>query len=78
VIPGCDVILYVKSLVYTIRMQPQRARSALFALPLDSKLAGPGVELHVHEFRDTDYVGLILAAILHYEGVPSVYELKSA
>ena len=77
VIPGCDVVLYGKRLVYTIRMQPKRegfcapgeriteGRSTLFALPLDSKLGGPGVELHVHEFRPEagDYTGAILAAI---------------
>jgi hypothetical protein len=80
IIPGCDVILYGKHLVYTVRMEPQRHRSTLFALPLDSKLGGPGCEIHVHDFCPAtgDYVGLILAAILHHEGVPSVYELKSA
>ena len=69
VIPGCDVILYGKNLVYTVRMQPMKGRSMLCGLPLDSKLGGPGVELYVHEFRETDYVGGILATILHHEGV---------
>jgi hypothetical protein len=68
--PGCDVILYGKAFVYTVRMQPLKGRSSLFALPLDSKLGGPGVELCVHEFRDTDYVGAILTHILAHEGIP--------
>lgn len=51
-------------------MQPFKQRSTLYALPLDSKLGGPGVRLHTHEFRDTDYIGAILAHILAYEGVP--------
>ena len=67
--PGCDVILYGKSFVYTIRMQPMKERSSLYALPLDSKLGGPGVELYTHEFRESDYVGGILATILRSEGV---------
>ena len=62
VIPGCDVILYGKNLVYTVRMQPAKARSMLCALPLDSKLGGPGCELHVHEFRGPDFVGDIFAS----------------
>jgi hypothetical protein len=78
IIPGCDVILYGHTYQYTIRMEPQLARSTLFALPLDSKLSGPGCEVHVHKFRDTDYTGAILAAILHYEGAPSVHSLKTA
>jgi threonine/homoserine/homoserine lactone efflux protein len=67
--PGCDVILFGKSFVYTIRMQPALARSSLYALPLDSKLGGPGVELYRHEFRESDFVGGILATILRHEGV---------
>ena len=70
VIPGCDVILYGKNFVYTVRMQPLAERSSLYALPLDSKLGGPGCELCVHEFRDTDYIGAILTHILAREGVP--------
>jgi hypothetical protein len=69
IVPGCDVILYGKSFVYTVRMQPQRGRSSLYALPLDSKLGGSGVELYTHEFKQTDYVGGILATILSHEGV---------
>ena len=68
--PGCDVILYGKNLVYTVRMQPMKGRSMLCGLPLDSKLGGPGCELHVHEFRGPDFVGDILAVILHCEGIP--------
>ena len=68
--PGCDVTLFASRHMYTLRMEPLKERSTLFALPLDSKLAGCGVELCVHEFRDTDYVGDILAVILHHEGVP--------
>ena len=45
-------------------------RSTLFALPLDSKLEGCGVELCVHEFEETNYVGPILSVILQSEGVP--------
>ena len=33
------------------------------------KLCGPGCELYVHEFRETDFVGGILATILKHEGV---------
>ena len=61
--PGCDVVLYGRNYVYTIRMEPQKERSGLFALPLDSKLGGPGCELCVHRFAGTDYVGDILAII---------------
>ena len=43
--PGCDVILYGQNYVYTVRMQPRKARTSLFALPLDSKLGGCGVSL---------------------------------
>ena len=68
--PGCDVILYGKNFVFTIRMQPARQCSTLYALPLDSKLGGPGVELYSHEFRSVDYVGAILTHILAHEGVP--------
>ena len=68
--PGCDVILYGTNFVYTVRMQPDLARSSLYALPLDSKLGGRGCELYVHEFRETDYVGGIFATILQHEGVP--------
>jgi hypothetical protein len=69
--PGADVILYGKNWVYTVRMQPLLGRSSLYTLPLDSKLGGPGAgPLYVHEFRDTDYVGGILATILQNEGVP--------
>jgi hypothetical protein len=67
--PGCDVILYGSHFVYTIRMEPARARSSLYALPLDSRLSGPGGELCVHEFRGNDFVGEILATILWREGV---------
>ena len=70
VIPGCDVILYGQSFVYTVRMQPLAGRSSLYALPLDSKLGGPGVALCVHEFRETDFVGAILTHILAHEGIP--------
>jgi hypothetical protein len=68
--PGCDVILYGKNWVYTIRMQPLKERSMLCGLPLDSKLGGLGCELHVHKFRETDFVGDIFATILHHEGIP--------
>ena len=50
-------------------MQPNLARSSLYVLPLDAKLGGPGCEMYVHEFRETDYVGGILATILRHEGV---------
>jgi hypothetical protein len=68
--PGADVILYGKNWVYTLRMEPMKRRSALYGQQLDSKLGGPGVELCVHEFRDTDYVGAILTHILAHEGIP--------
>lgn len=68
--PGADVVLYGKNWVYTLRMQPMKRRSALYGQQLDSKLGGPGVTLCTHEFRDTDYVGGILAAILSLEGQP--------
>ena len=68
--PGCDVILYGQNYVYTVRMQPRKARTSLFALPLDSKLGGCGVSLcPPHEFRESDFVGDILATILRHEGV---------
>jgi hypothetical protein len=67
--PGADVILYGHEFQFTVRMEPKAQRSRLFALPLDSKLSGPGVELYSHGFRQTDYVGAILATILHHEGV---------
>ena len=51
--PGCDVILYGHAFQFTIRMQPDLARSSLYVLPLDSKLGGPGCEMYVHEFRET-------------------------
>jgi hypothetical protein len=66
---GADVILYGHAFQFTIRMQPKAQRSRLFALPLDSKLSGPGVELYTHEFRGSDFVGGILATILRHEGV---------
>src|SRR5262245_6933967 len=55
--PGCDVILYGKSFVYTIRMQPLKQCTTLYALLLDSKLGGPGGELYVHLFNGSDFVG---------------------
>ena len=67
--PGCDVILYGRNYVYTIRMQPLKERSSLFGLPLDSKLEGPGVEMYVHHFLGSDFVGDIFATILQHEGV---------
>ena len=67
--PGADVVLYGKAFVYTLRMQPLQERSSLYALPLDSKLGGPGCTLYIHEFRETDFVGGILATILKHEGV---------
>lgn len=66
---GCDVILYGKNYAFTIRMDRQKATSSLYALPLDSKLSGPGCELCVHRFEGSDYVGDILATILRREGV---------
>jgi hypothetical protein len=68
--PGCDVILFGKNWVYTLRMEPMKGRSMLCGLPLDSRLGGPGCELYVHEFRGSDFVGDILAVILHHEGIP--------
>jgi hypothetical protein len=68
--PGADVVLYGKNWVYTLRMEPMKRRSALYGQQLDSKLGGPGVELCVHEFRDTNYVGAILTHILAHEGIP--------
>jgi hypothetical protein len=50
-------------------MEPQAARSTLYALPIDSILTGPGCEVCVHEFRETDFVGDMLAVILRNEGV---------
>jgi hypothetical protein len=50
-------------------MEPQKERSSLFGLPLDSKLSGPGCELYVHRFAGNDYVGDTLAIILRHEGV---------
>ena len=66
--PGCDVILFGHAFQFTIRMQPAKQCSTLFALPLDSQLSGCGVELHRHEFNGSDYVGCILAIILRHEG----------
>jgi hypothetical protein len=67
--PGCDVVLYGRAFQYTIRMQPMKERSSLFALPLDSKLSGPGVELCIHHFGGSDFVGDIFPTILQHEGV---------
>ncbi len=67
--PGADVTLFGRSFQYTIRMEPLKKRSTLFALPLDSKLDGCGCELCVHEFAETDYVGPILSMILQHEGI---------
>jgi hypothetical protein len=70
--PGCDVILYGRHFVYTLRMRPAKQCSTLYALPLDSKLGGPGCELYRHEFKGSDFVGGILAVILRCEGVTFV------
>jgi hypothetical protein len=69
VIPGCDVVLYGRAAVYTVRMDPFKRRSTLFFLPIDSKLGGPGCLLYTHDFAGDDYVGLILPAMLKKEGV---------
>jgi hypothetical protein len=66
---GCDVVLYGKNCVFTVRMERQKERSTLYALPLDSKLSGPGNERYSHRFTGNDYVGEILAVILRHEGV---------
>lgn len=66
---GCDVILYGRNYAFTVRMERQKETTAIFALPLDSKLSGPGCELHVHRFAGNDYVGDIMAVILRREGV---------
>jgi hypothetical protein len=67
--PGCDVTLWGRSFQYTIRMTPARVTTALYGLPLDSKLGGLGVELCHHKFKGSDYTGNTLAVILHHEGV---------
>ena len=67
--PGCDVTLFGRQNCYTVRMEPRKQRTSLYALPLDSKLSGPGGELHVHEWTGTDYVGGTLACILGHEGI---------
>ena len=66
---GCDVILYGNNYAYTVRMERQKQRSTLFALPLDSQLSGPGCLVYTHRFAASDYVGDILALILRNEGV---------
>ncbi len=67
---GCDVILYGRNYVFTVRMEPQKERSSSFGLPLDSQvLPARAVELYVHQFAGNDYVGDILAVILRREGV---------
>jgi hypothetical protein len=68
--PGCDVTLFGHAFQFTIRMEPWKERSTLFGLPLDSKLAGLGVELCMHQFNGSDYVGNVLEVILRHEGVP--------
>ncbi len=70
--PGCDVILYGQNFVYTIRMEPLKEQSGLYALPLDSKLGGPGCELCIHQFAGPDYVGDIFATILRHEGIDTM------
>ena len=47
-------------------------RSSLYALPLDSKLSGPGCELCVHRFENSDFVGDIFPTILQHEGVDTM------
>ena len=68
--PGCDLLLWGHAFQFTIRMQPGKQRSTLYAIPLDSSLSdGPGVELYCFQFNPPDFVGLILATILRHEGV---------
>ena len=40
--PGCDVIFYGRSFVFTVRMERQEETVELFTLPLDCKLGGRG------------------------------------
>ena len=66
--PGVDLLLCGAQTAYTVRLQPQRLRTSLYSIPLQSRLLGLGAELLVHEWEDSDFCGDIAAQILALEG----------
>jgi hypothetical protein len=42
---GCELVLYGREILFTVRVEAASNRIGLFFLPLDSALSGPGCEL---------------------------------
>jgi hypothetical protein len=68
---GCDLRLWGRKLQYTVRLDWDRQRMTLMALPLDSKLGNsPGVELYTWKFYQNNYFGDCCAMLFRQEGIP--------
>ena len=68
---GCDLRLWGRKLQYTVRLDWDKQRSTLYALPLDSKLcSSAGVELYTWKFYKNNYFGDTCARLFRQEGIP--------